>query len=103
MPETAYIGQSVKRVEDRRFLTGEGCYVDDIARPNTAHVVFVRSPHAHARIVKVDAFEALAADGVLAVFTGDDTRHLGQFTPGDAEYKPIVPPQPLVWFVVVLS
>jgi aerobic carbon-monoxide dehydrogenase large subunit len=96
LEESAYIGRSVKRVEDRRFLTGRGRYVDDIAIADTAHVVFVRSPYAHARIRAIDCSEALAADGVLAVFTGDDTRHLGQFTPGDAEYKPIVPPQPLL-------
>src|SRR5579859_2427828 len=94
--ETTYIGQPVKRVEDHRFLTGHGRYVDDIAAPDAAHVVFVRSQYAHARIISVDADEALAAPGVLAVFTGKDVAHLGQFAPGDAEYGPIVPPQPLL-------
>jgi CO/xanthine dehydrogenase Mo-binding subunit len=68
------IGQPVRRKEDFRLLTGRGCFVDDLAPPGLAHVVFVRSPHAHARIATVDATRARAAPGVLAVLTGADYR-----------------------------
>ena len=66
------IGQAVRRVEDQRFLTGQGRYVDDIALPGMCHGVNVLSPHAHARIKKVDASKARAAPGVLLVLTGAD-------------------------------
>ncbi|HZU90295.1 MAG TPA: xanthine dehydrogenase family protein molybdopterin-binding subunit, partial [Stellaceae bacterium] len=66
------IGQPVRRVEDRRFITGKGRYVDDLARPHQAHAFVLRSPHAHARIRRVDAGAAAAASGVLAVYTGAD-------------------------------
>ncbi|HEV2336757.1 MAG TPA: molybdopterin cofactor-binding domain-containing protein [Stellaceae bacterium] len=63
------IGQPVRRVEDRRFLTGRGHYLDDIDRPRQAHAVMLRSPYAHARIRAIDT-KAAAGPGVLAVFTG---------------------------------
>ena len=66
------IGQPVRRVEDRRFITGHGAYVDDISRPREAYAFMLRSPHAHARVTGIDAGSALAAPGVLAVFTGED-------------------------------
>ena len=66
------IGQAVRRVEDQRFLTGQGRYVDDITLPGMCHGVNVLSPHAHARIKKVDASKAKAAPGVLLVLTGAD-------------------------------
>ncbi len=66
------IGVSVKRKEDIRFITGKGRYVDDINRPGQAYAYFVRSPHAHATIDKIDATEALKSPGVVAVFTGAD-------------------------------
>jgi carbon-monoxide dehydrogenase large subunit len=66
------IGQPVRRVEDRRFITGHGAYVDDISRPRGAHAFMLRSPHAHARVTGIDAGSALASPGVLAVFTGED-------------------------------
>ncbi|MWA02511.1 molybdopterin-dependent oxidoreductase [Actinomadura sp. LD22] len=67
-----YAGTRVPRVEDPRLLTGHGTYVDDVVRPGTLHACFVRSPLARARIVGVDAAEALALDGVHAVFTAAD-------------------------------
>jgi carbon-monoxide dehydrogenase large subunit len=67
-----YIGKSVKRKEDQRFLTGRGQYVDDIALPNVAYAAFVRSPHAHALISKIDTSRARAMPGVLQVLTGED-------------------------------
>jgi len=66
------IGVSVKRKEDIRFITGKGHYVDDINRHGQAHAYFLRSPHAHATIDKIDLTEALASPGVEAVFTGED-------------------------------
>ena len=76
------IGQAVRRVEDQRFLSGQGRYVDDISLPGQCHGVTVLSPHAHARIKRIDASKAKAAPGVLAVLTGADCAadHLGSFT-----------------------
>ena len=59
------IGQAVRRVEDQRFLLGQGRYVDDISLPGQCHGVTVLSPHAHARIKRVDVAKAKAAPGVL--------------------------------------
>ena len=66
------IGASVKRTEDIRFITGKGHYVDDVNRPGQAFAYFLRSPHAHATIDKIDLSAALKAPGVAAIFTGDD-------------------------------
>jgi carbon-monoxide dehydrogenase large subunit len=76
------IGQAVRRVEDRRFLLGQGRYVDDISLPGQCHGVTVLSPHAHARIKRIDVDKAKAAPGVLCVLTGADAvaEKLGSFT-----------------------
>ncbi|HET7023015.1 MAG TPA: xanthine dehydrogenase family protein molybdopterin-binding subunit [Xanthobacteraceae bacterium] len=76
------IGQAVRRVEDRRFLLGQGRYVDDISLPGQCHAVTVLSPHAHARIKRIDVAKAKAAPGVLCVLTGADAaaEKLGSFT-----------------------
>jgi aerobic carbon-monoxide dehydrogenase large subunit len=66
------IGQPVRRKEDFRLLTGRGRFGDDVVLPAMVHAVFVRSPHAHARIVSVDSAVALSAPGVLAVLAGAD-------------------------------
>lgn len=66
------IGARVLRVEDRRFLTGGGRYVDDVTLPGQAHGALVMSPRAHARIVSIDVSAAAAAPGVIAVLTGAD-------------------------------
>jgi aerobic carbon-monoxide dehydrogenase large subunit len=66
------LGNRVTRVEDPRFLTTGGEYVDDISLPNAAHVAYVRSPYAHATIVSIDADDAREVEGVLAVFTAAD-------------------------------
>ena len=60
----------MRRKEDFRFITGKGQYTDDISRPGETRAVFVRSPHAHARIKRVDVTAAAAMPGVLAVLTG---------------------------------
>ncbi|WP_010104915.1 xanthine dehydrogenase family protein molybdopterin-binding subunit [Verminephrobacter aporrectodeae] len=67
-----YIGESLRRKEDYRFLTGAGQYTDDVVLAAQSHAVFLRSPHAHARIARVDTDAARAAPGVLGVFTGAD-------------------------------
>ena len=66
------VGQSVPRFEDPRLLRGGGRYVDDIVLPGMAFGQVLRSPHAHARITKIDTNAAKAAPGVLAVLTGED-------------------------------
>ncbi|GAB2986611.1 xanthine dehydrogenase family protein molybdopterin-binding subunit [Amycolatopsis acidiphila] len=66
------IGKSVDRREDDRLLTGKGRYLDDLELPGTLHAAFLRSPHAHARILAVDAAAARQAPGVVAVFSGAD-------------------------------
>ena len=72
MTEYTQIGRPMTRREDRRFLTGQGRYLADIAFPRSLHVCFVRSPHAHARILAVDTEAARAVPGVVAVMTGRD-------------------------------
>jgi carbon-monoxide dehydrogenase large subunit len=67
-----YIGKSIKRVEDKRFLTGKGNYTDDIILPNQTYAYLVRSPYAHANIVKLDTSAAEKAEGVVRVFTGKE-------------------------------
>jgi carbon-monoxide dehydrogenase large subunit len=69
---TRYAGSRIQRVEDVRLLTGRGTYVDDISLRGNLHAVFVRSPHAHARIAGIDTAEAAAVPGVHAVFLGRD-------------------------------
>src|SRR5690242_16428512 len=66
------IGQSVRRKEDARFLTGSGQYTDDVTMPRQTFGYFLRSPHAHAKIRSIDTAPAKAAPGVVAVFTGAD-------------------------------
>jgi carbon-monoxide dehydrogenase large subunit len=72
LPNYQGIGAPLRRVEDRRFLTGRGRFVADIELPGALHCVLVRSPHAHARICKIDTSAAAGAPGVVAVFTGAD-------------------------------
>ncbi len=65
-----WIGQSIPRHEDARLLTGRGTFVDDLQIPNVHHAAILRSPHAHARIARVDLRKALALDGVVGGLTG---------------------------------
>ena len=67
-----YIGRPVLRREDKKLLKGRGQFLDDIDLPRQAHVAFVRSPHAHARIRGIDTAAARALPGVCAVLTGAD-------------------------------
>ena len=96
-----YIGQSVKRLEDKRFLTGKGKYTDDIVLPNMTHAYILRSPYAHARINGIDTSAAEKAAGVVAIFTGADFEGIAgvpcgwqvDFKNGDTMREP---PHPLV-------
>lgn len=75
MSETSdfhYIGKPLARKEDKRLITGQGRYLDDIVVPGALHACFVRSPHAHARILSVSADAARELPGVTGVFTGED-------------------------------
>src|SRR5437868_1394933 len=65
-------GRPVRRQEDRRLLTGAGCYSDDVEVPRQVYAAFVRSPHAHAGVGGIDATAAAALPGVLTVLTGRD-------------------------------
>ena len=71
-----FVGRSLKRKEDPRLITGRATYVDDIQPVGALWMAFVRSPEAHARVVSIDAQEALSRDDVIAVFTGDDLTDL---------------------------
>jgi carbon-monoxide dehydrogenase large subunit len=75
------VGQPLRRFEDKRLLTGRGRYQDDVVLPRQAWCVFVRSPHAHARIRGIDIAAAKAAPGVLAVYAGADYRDDGLAMP----------------------
>ncbi len=72
MNAPAKLGQSIARREDQRFLTGRGRYTDDTAPAGALAVLFVRSPHAHARIAGIDTTAALGSPGVAAVYTASD-------------------------------
>lgn len=71
MPSKKF-GESMPRVEDIRFITGKGCYTDDFKVPGMTHAAFVRSPHAHAKILSVDTSEATSMPGVIGILTGQD-------------------------------
>ena len=71
-----FIGKPIPRKEDDRLLSGRGCYGDDVSLPNQAYAAMARSPHAHARIRRIEKQPALAVAGVLAVFTAADAADL---------------------------
>jgi carbon-monoxide dehydrogenase large subunit len=86
---TQSIGERIKRNEDPRLLTGRALFVDDVELPDMLHVAFVRSPHAHARLLGIDATQARQREGVVVVYTAED---LGDY------WKPgplLVPPPPV--------
>jgi carbon-monoxide dehydrogenase large subunit len=72
MATARVLGASIKRREDPRFITGKGNYTDDLKLSGMTHAVFVRSPHANAKIRKIDTAKASKAPGVVAIFTGKD-------------------------------
>src|SRR5437762_11365164 len=100
------LGKPIKRREDPRFITGRGTYVDDVKLAGTTVAAFVRSPHAHARIKKIDTAAALKHPGVVAIFTGKDMTGVNslpcgwdlrkeQNVPGVVQDLAIVPHMPL--------
>ena len=90
---TANIGRSLRRFEDARFLTGRGRYVADISVPDALWGYVVRSPHAHARLVRIDTTAAQALPGVHGIYTSADLLDLGPM-PCMAAVKPlIIPPR----------
>ena len=80
--------QYIKRVEDNRLLTGTGEFTDNLTRPDLAHLVLVRSPHAHAKIVGIDTAAARKSPGVIAVFTGD---YMAKEGAGDFSFPAMFP------------
>ncbi len=88
-----FVGQSVKRVEDQRLLTGNGSYVADVNLNGVSHAAFLRSPYAHAEILSIDIDEAVALDGVVGVYTGADMERLtNPFAPASSlpnQYTPV--------------
>ena len=78
LPNTPFIGRSITRREDRRLLTGRGQFIADLDLPQMLHAVFVRSPHAHARIRSIDLSRAVAARGVVYALSGPE---LAKFLP----------------------
>ena len=91
-----YIGASIIRKEDERFLTGQAAFVDDLKLPEMLHATFMRSPHAHARIKAIDATAALAIPGVMAVFTYDDIA--GQAKPIPVRLYPLPRLEPFLQY-----
>ena len=73
-----FVGQSVRRKEDPRLLTGKGQYVGDVELPGMLHAAFVRSPYASAQIVSIDTAEARELPGVVDVFVAEDLSAVGQ-------------------------
>jgi len=75
--QAKWVGQALERAEDRTLLTRGGHFIDDLTLPGVAHAAYVRSPHARAKILHIDASRALDHPGVYAVVTGED---VAQFT-----------------------
>ncbi len=90
----SFRGQSLRRLEDERFLTGDGEYIEDVTPPNSAWMHVARSPHAHAVIERIDTTDACAAPGVLGVFTAQDLCALGSLpcTVQVASVAPMIAP-----------
>ena len=89
------IGRSVPRADARRLVAGRGRYVDDIELPRMVHLVFVRSPHAHALIDEIDTREAVVMPGVIRVITGAEVAEICPSWQGTADHLPGLrsPPQ----------
>jgi carbon-monoxide dehydrogenase large subunit len=83
-----YIGASVRRVNDPKYITGRGQYVDDISLPGALHIAFVRSPHAHADIRSIDTSAAHEVPGVVAFVTG---REATAWMKPDRPHEPLLP------------
>lgn len=90
-----YVGESIKRVEDPRFIQGQGRYVANLKIPGMAFAAIKRSPYAHAVIKNIDTSQAEALPGVIAVYTGKDMEGVGSlpcgFNPPDIKTAPHMP------------
>jgi len=91
--QAPYIGRAMKRVEDPRLIKGLATYVDDLRLPGLLHAAILRSPYAHARILKIDAAAARAVPGVVAVFTGADINEQCGAVPCASELAGANPPR----------
>jgi aerobic carbon-monoxide dehydrogenase large subunit len=99
---TPYIGRSLRRREDRKFLTGTGRYVDDIKLPGTCYLAILRSPHAHALITGIDLSAARAAAGVRHALAGADLMgKIGNIKPNWLIPGTVVPDRPVMAVDVV--
>src|SRR5262245_25040251 len=94
MATARVLGSSIKRREDPRFITGRGNYTDDVKLAGLTHAVFVRSPHANARIRSIDTSRAKAFPGVVAVFTGKDMAGVQSLPCGWLLPELKIPPHP---------
>jgi carbon-monoxide dehydrogenase large subunit len=72
-----FVGQPCRRPEDFRFLTGRGNYVDDVKTPGCTYMAFLRSPHGHARILRIDSAKAASLPGVIKILTAADWKKAG--------------------------
>src|SRR5215831_8757652 len=96
-PPVIYTGQSVKRFEDPRLLTGHGTFLDDLKFPGMLHAVVLRSPHAHAHITAIDTTAARHLPGVVSIITAADLEGVVEPVPtrreteADALQPPIHP------------
>ena len=92
------VGQSIRRVEDQRFLTGQGRYTDDISVPGQVYLYVLRSPHAHADIKSLETSGAKNAPGVIGVLTAADLTDMNvgtipvEFIPPDQDGNVPAPP-----------
>ena len=94
---TPYIGRSLRRREDYKFLTGKGRYVDDINLPGTLYLAILRSPHAHARITGIDLSAARATAGVRLALAGPDlSGKIGNIKPNWVIPGTLVPNRPVM-------
>jgi aerobic carbon-monoxide dehydrogenase large subunit len=101
MPDTtqaaSYVGRSLRRREDLKFLTGKGHYVDDIKVPGTLYLAILRSPRAHARITGIDLSAARAEPGVrLGLWGADLIGRIGNIKPNWVIPGTVVPDRPVM-------
>ena len=91
-----WVGRPLRRREDAPLLIGRGRFVDDLSAPGVTHLALLRSPHAHARVVRVDAHRSRKAPGVVAVVTAADLEAIGPLPVNRLFRDMIVPPNPLL-------
>ena len=91
-----WVGRPLRRREDAPLLTGAGRFVDDLAPPGLTHLALLRSPHAHARVTRLDVRRARKAPGVLTIVTAADLAGIGALPVNRLFRDMIVPPNPLL-------